>query len=255
MYKLLIVDDEPIIIRGIRSFVDFEKLHIEKVYEAQDGIEALEVFKEHHPDLVLVDINMPNMNGLDFAKKIKSINPKVKIGIVTGYDYFDYAVAALKIGVDDFMLKPVSKHDIYEGLKKLITKLQGDLYNEEVKTVLSDLKTLTDGQEDSDYKATIQKLIDEHIMKNYFSLSFLGEEINLSTGYLSVLFKQLYGVPFQEYVLSRRLESAKILLLSTQMKIYEIAEAIGIEDSNYFSAAFKKKFNLSPNQYKEKARE
>ena len=104
MYKLLIIDDEPLVRRGITTLVDFHVLGIEAVYEAADGQEGLVLFRQHLPDLILVDINMPRMNGLEFAKEVKALKSETQIAVITGYDYFDYAQKALKIGVDPLPL-------------------------------------------------------------------------------------------------------------------------------------------------------
>lgn len=255
MYKLLLVDDEPIIIRGIRSFVNFEALSISEIYEASNGEEALEIFKAQLPDFVLADINMPKMNGLDFASAAKSIKPSVRIAIITGYDYFDYAVTALKSGIDDYVLKPVSKKDIQETLKKLLQKRQSDDSNSEVTRLVETIIRSSTPSDVTGYKAKIQMELDANISTIDFSLTYLAKQLSLSTSYLSTLFKTLYGTTFQDHMLSIRLDRAKILLLSTDLKIYEIAAAVGFEDPNYFSASFKRKFNSSPNQFREKMRE
>jgi len=254
MYKLLIVDDEYIIRKGIVSFVNFSELNINAVLEASNGITALEIFKQELPDLILADINMPKLNGLEFAAACKSIKPDVKICIVTGYDYFDYAVTALKLGVDDYILKPASKKDISEVLAKLINKISDEKYVQEVKSIVSGLVNKPNLEDDNGYKAKIQKQIEDNIGNPQLSLTLLADKMGFSFGYLSNLFKKLMGVTFQEYVFYERMERAKIILLSTDMKNYEIAEAVGFEDPNYFSTAFKKKYGMSPNQYKEKVR-
>lgn len=256
MYTLLVVDDEPILIRGIRSFIDFEALSISTVLEASNGEEALLLFQEHRPDVVLADINMPKMNGLEFATAAKELKPDVKIAMITGYDYFDYAVAALKTGVDDYVLKPVSKKDIQELLQKLIGKVQEAHVQQEVTKLVGGLIQLNDGTEESTgYKSQIQQEINANIGTIEFSLSALATKLSLSPSYVSTLFKQLFGTTFQQYMLTARLDRAKLLLLSSDMKMYEIAASVGFEDPNYFSAAFKKRFSLSPNQFKEKSRE
>ncbi|MBE1554663.1 response regulator transcription factor [Sporosarcina limicola] len=254
MYKLLLVDDEPIIIKGIRSFVDFDALSISDVFEASNGEMALEIFKTHLPDLILADINMPKMNGLDFSISAKTIKPDVKIALITGYDYFDYALTALKQGIDDYVLKPVSRTDIQETLKKLIEKIETNQSNAEVSRLVQQIISTSSTPEDAGYKAKIQNEIDSNLSNVEFSLTYLAKQMALSTSYLSTLFKTLYGTTFQDYMLNTRLDRAKILLLSTEMKIYEIAAAVGFDDPNYFSATFKRKFNFSPNQFKEKAR-
>ena len=256
MYTLLVADDEPILIRGIRSFVDFEALSISTVLEASNGEEALQLFQEHRPDLVLADINMPKMNGLEFASAAKSVKPDVKIAMITGYDYFDYAVAALKTGVDDYVLKPVSKKDIQELLQKLIGKVQEAHVQQEVTRLVDGLVQSTEGTEDSlSYKLQIQQEIHANISTVDFSLSSLASTLALTPSYVSTLFKQLFGTTFQQYMITTRLDRAKLLLLSTDMRIYEIASSVGFEDPNYFSAAFKKRFSMSPNQFKEKMHE
>jgi two-component system, response regulator YesN len=255
MYKLLIVDDEPIIRKGILSFVNLEELNISEVFEASDGKAALELFKEKLPDLLLIDINIPKMNGLELASACKDIKPEVKICLVTGYDYFDYAVKALKLGVDDYLLKPTSKKDIGEMLGKLISKITESRYKSEVEEILTGLNSISKPMDDEGYKAKIYKEIEENIGNPEFSLSQLADKMGLSFGYLSSLFKKLFGLSFKEYVFNQRMERAKILLLSTDMKNYEIAAATGFEDPNYFSTAFRKKYNISPNQYKEKVKE
>lgn len=256
MYTLLVVDDEPILIRGIRSFVDFEALSITEVLEATNGEEALELFKSHRPDVVLADINMPKMNGLDFASAAKALKPNVKIAMITGYDYFDYAVAALKTGVDDYVLKPVSKNDIQELLQKLIGKVQEAHRQEEVTKLIDGLVQSVESSDDiTGYKSKIQQEIQTNIDNIDFSLATLASKLALSPSYVSTLFKQLFGTTFQQYMISARLDRAKLLLLSTEMKMYEIAASVGFEDPNYFSAAFKKRFLMSPNQFKEKSRQ
>lgn len=254
MYKVLIVDDEALVRRGIKSLVNFEGLNISVVLEASNGLEALEKFKSELPDIVLADINMPKMNGLTFAEEAKKINPLSKIALITGYDYFDYALQALKIGVDDYILKPVSKNDVQEVLQKLIQKIQRSEQQNEVAKAVSSLLENEDISTEDSYKELIQKILNRELSNPKFSLSVLSDELGYSSGYLSGLFKKLYGITFQDYLVKQRMEKAKLLLLTTELKHYEIAESIGISDVNYFSARFKKVVGESPKQYKERVR-
>ncbi len=251
--KLLIVDDEPIIRRGIRSLVDFEVLGIEEVLEAMNGEQALKLFEEKLPEIVLADINMPKMNGLEFSSKVKAIKESTKIALITGYDYFDYAQKAIKIGVDDYILKPVSKTDIQQLLAKLVGEVREQHKNEKAQEIISGMSGNDVLAEDTGYKKELQLLLDEHLNNPSLSLTFLAEEMGLSNGYLSGLFKKLFQVSFKEYVLEARLDKARLMLLSSDMKNYEISDAIGFSDPNYFSLVFKKKYGMSPNKYRSKA--
>ncbi len=248
MFSLLIVDDESLVRTGIKNLIDFESLNISNVLEAVNGLQALEVVKSNNIDIVLADINMPKMNGLDFAKSAKEYNKDILIALVTGYDYFDYAVSALRYGVDEYVLKPVSKKDIEKVLNHLIGKLKDTKIQKEIKNISSEPSQNTD--ENTGYKEKIEQIVDRRLSDSDFSLSELSNEINLSPSYLSRTFKQYFGVPFRDYILKERIEKSKILLLSSPMKIYEICEAVGFDDPNYFSATFKKTTGYSPNGYR-----
>lgn len=254
MYKLLIVDDEPLVRRGIKSLVDFDTLQITEVMEAINGEEALDKFQANPPDIILADINMPKMDGLSFSEKAKKLKPSVKIALITGYDYFDYALQAIKIGVDDYILKPVSKNDVHEVLQKLIEKIQSTETQKEVQKTLNSLLQSKETGTEETYKTLIQEILDRELSSKAFSLKVLSDELGYSSGYLSGLFKKLYGTTFQDYLVKQRMEKAKLLLLTTELKNYEIADAVGISDVNYFSARFKKFVGESPKQYKERVR-
>lgn len=253
MYKLLVIDDEPFVRRGIVSLIPFEELGVGEIFEAANGEKGLEIVKEHEPDIVLCDINMPKLNGLDFSKEVKKIKPWIKIAIITGYDYFEYAKQAVKIGVEDYVLKPVSKQDVMEVIANLIKKIEEEAMLKEVLKTIEAAKNSDDiGLDTSGYQEQINKVISQYLSSEDFSLTFLADKLGLSVSYLSSLFKKIYGIPFSDYVLNERLEKSKLLLLSTSLKNYEIAEQVGIIDPNYFSTLFRKKFGDSPNKYKKR---
>ncbi len=249
MYHLLIVEDESLVRRGIKTLVDYSALEIDEIYEAENGEAALKIFETKKIHLVFADINMPKMNGLDFAKKLKEKDPNVKIALITGYDYFEYVLSALKIGVDDYILKPISKDDITELLIKLIEKRKQADGISFLKESANKLTAHSADEEDS-----LKKVITDEIHKNIdnaaFSLSALAAIAGYNSAYFSTLFKKMFGMNFRDYLLETRLEQAKILLLSTNLKSYEIAQSVGIEDSNYFSACFKRKFGMTISEFR-----
>lgn len=254
MLTLLLVDDEDLVKRGIKAFVDFEKLGIDQVLEASNGLEALALFREQEVHLVIMDINMPKLSGLEAAKAMKELRPEVKIAILTGYDYFDYAVTALKIGVEDYILKPVAKGDVTEVLSRMIRDYSKTRQNKELDRIVGSLVKGSNLEPDKGYRDLLKEKVDNQMHDPEFSLTLLASQIGFSAGYLSGLFKEQFGIPFQDYVLNRRLEKAKLLLISTDMKNYEVAQAVGFEDVNYFGTRFKKQYGLSPQQYKQKVR-
>ena len=250
MYNLLLADDESIVRRGIKTLVDYAALGIGEVFEAENGEQALEIVNRGDVHIVFADINMPRMNGLEFAKKAREIDPALKIALITGYDYFDYVVTALKLGVDDYILKPVSKDDVTELLIKLVDKRKAE---DGLKTVIASadkIAGLSSASDDDSLKHTLAAAIEQNLQNPAFCLSALAEEIGYNAAYLSTLFKKLFGANFRDYLLDMRLEKAKILLLSTQMKNYEVAAAIGIDDPNYLSALFKRRFGVTVSEFR-----
>lgn len=251
--KLLIVDDEPIIRQGIKKLMDYEALGIEEIYEAANGAQALNIFREMTPDIILADINMPKINGLEFAQKVKTERPSTKLALITGYDYFDYAQKALRIGVEDYVLKPVSREDIQQLLHRLTTQIRQESVIKETKTLVDQYQSEYGSAEDEGYKKALIEGIEAGVGDPSFSLQSLADHVGLSPGYTSGLCKKYFQMSFKEFLLKRRMEKAKILLLSTDMKHYEISEAVGYADPNYFSTAFKKHTDMSPGKYREKA--
>lgn len=251
MHNLLVVDDEPIVRKGIVNCLRKDELNIANVYEAQDGKQALEIVRTCDIDLVLADINMPKMNGLDFAKAAKAHSADIKIAMVTGYDYFDYAVSALRAGVDEYVLKPVSRGDVENVIKKLIDAQS----LEQVRGELKQLDAQTGQTQEPDYKKQIQRILEEELHVSSFSLSVLAEKIGLSKGYLSRLFKQNFNMPYREYLLAQRVNKAKILLIGSELKIFEVSFAVGFEDPNYFSAMFKRETGMTPSGYRKHVKE
>lgn len=246
MYKLLIADDESIIRKGIKKLVNYDDLNITEVLEAEEGQEAIDLAITHQPDIVLMDINMPEMDGLTAAKIIKENNPNVYLIILTGYDYFEYAQTAIRAKVDEYILKPISKKDIEYILKNAIDKIDYLRKEQSIKNI----KQTEDIEIDEENKL-IKEYIEENIYHIDLSLNKMAEDIGYNSNYLSVLVKKIYGIPFQDYINKKRMEKAKILLLSTDMKNYEIAKNIGIEDVNYFLTKFKKYYNITPKQFKQ----
>lgn len=239
IYSILIVEDEYLVRQGICSLIDFKKFQINRVAEAEDGRKAWELFQDQPFDIVLTDINMPKMNGIQLAQLIKEHHPACHLVFLTGYDEFDYALSALKLGADDYLLKPFSKTDVEGILSKIQDKLAQDVKKEKLEEYIMQ-------EEYSD----LQKKIRNHLGDSDFSLKHLADELGFSPNYLSVLIKKDVGMSFQDYLNQERMRQAKFLLLTTDLKIYEIAERVGFWDINYFSQRFKQMVGVTPRQFR-----
>ncbi|WP_424767083.1 response regulator transcription factor [Paenibacillus sp. sgz302251] len=136
-WKALIADDEAIIREGIRSSIQWEQLGLEIVGEAEDGEEALELALKYQVHILLVDLSMPIMNGLTLIGHIRAQLPQCKIVIITGHDEFTYAYEAIKLEVDDYILKPVNPDELTEVLLRLVKKIEETTVNSELLNMAS----------------------------------------------------------------------------------------------------------------------
>ncbi|MCM8709488.1 response regulator [Clostridium sp. SYSU_GA19001] len=130
-YKLLIVDDEVEVRKGIIDKIDWEAIGFEIVGEAENGKEALEIFEKTLPDVLLTDINMPFMNGLELSSIVREKYPTTKIIVVTGYDEFEYAHKAIKLNVLEYILRPISASELTEILIKTKKKIDAEILEKE----------------------------------------------------------------------------------------------------------------------------
>ncbi len=124
MYKLVIIDDKPNVIEGIRRFGEWAERGIEVVGDASNGMEALKLIETTRPDIAITDIAMPLLNGLAFTEQALKILPHLKIIVLSGYDQFDYAQQALRLGVLDYLLKPVKIDQIIATVERAKVTLQ-----------------------------------------------------------------------------------------------------------------------------------
>ena len=126
MYKALIVDDERIIRQGIRMVVPWDRLGVSEVFMAASGQEAFEIFQKEQPDIMITDIRMAEVGGLELISNIRESNRDAKIIVLTGYDSFDYARECLRMRVDEFLLKPVDEDYLIQTVEKLIRDLEAN---------------------------------------------------------------------------------------------------------------------------------
>ena len=239
MYSIMIVEDEYLVRQGIASLVNYEQFGMQVIAQAENGREAWQKFQKNPADILLTDINMPQMNGLELAKLVRDQAPKCHIVFLTGYDDFDYARTAIKLGADDYLLKPFSKDDVEEMLAKVQTKLDKERKKAQIQNLV-----------DQGQRSELEEAIQARLADSELSLKNLALQLGFSPSYLSVLIKKELGLPFQDYLIQERMKKAKLLLLTTDLKIYEIAEQVGFEDMNYFSQRFKQVVGLTPRQFK-----
>lgn len=235
--RVLLVDDEIMIREGFKKLFDWEAHECVVVGEAADGMEAITKIDEEQPDIVIMDINIPIINGLKVIQLSRVKYPSMAFVIVSGYDDFSYCREALRLQITDYILKPVN----YKEFGSCIDRLEISLYNNEVKEkpVVKKERVITG----------ITKYMQEHLSEDV-SLHILSEEFHLNSQYISQLFKNEIGVNFLTYLTNIRMEHAKKLLLSTSLSIAEVSEQSGYGDYRVFTKVFKKSEGITPSQYR-----
>lgn len=237
--RVLLVDDEVMIREGFKQLFDWQAHDCEVVGEAGDGMEALTQIDTLRPDIVIMDINIPIMNGLKVIQLSRIKHPNTAFVIVSGYDDFSYCREALRLQITDYILKPVN----YEEFGTCIDSLKISLFERRVSSAAEPEK-----QEERAITG-ITRYLQEHLAEE-ISLSVLAEQFHLNPQYISQLFKSEIGVNFLVYLTNIRMEKAKKLLLSTALSIAEVAEQSGYGDYRVFTKVFKKSEGITPSQYR-----
>lgn len=239
--KILIVDDEAIVREGLKKCLDWEEHGLEIAAVAENGARALEYVREQLIDIVITDIKMPMMDGLELLRKSKEIRPDTIFLILSGYDDFEYARQALRYGADDYILKPIKEEELLDSLNRICEK-----YFPEEFTSLS--------LRPEQYSGTVRQIIsyvDMNMEETELSLKQIADNVLfMSSSHLSRLFLKETGYKFSTFLTIKRMEKAKRLICQNRdITVYEVAEQTGFGNNpQYFSTVFKKYFGKSPTE-------
>lgn len=237
--KLLIADDEDFIRRGVAKYIKLHTDRFDKVYEAENGQEAIDIIIKYKPDIALLDVQMPLKTGIEVMQEAEKSGICPITVILSGYDEFKYAQQALKLGAKDYLLKPVRGSDILNRLNELADEYLGLAAKVEKK----------EEESSNPIVALACEFIAEHFTEP-LSLADVAEKTGVSSGYLSSLFTQNLQCGFVDYLNKIRVERACCYLEQNYLKTYEIAYKVGFRDEKYFSKVFKKVTGMSPKEYK-----
>lgn len=244
MYKIFLADDEIWETIGLKKLIEKSGLPIEVIGEAENGIVALEEIEKKKPDILISDIRMPGLNGLELSQKIKENDLDVEVILLSGYAEFEYARTAMRWGVKEYLLKPVEQEVLNEVLKKIIEKPEEMLKEQGGEHLLD--------QEASESGVMIKQILRE-IQESYtedITLNSLAEKYNLSESRLSTRLKERLGMSFSKYLASQRIRLAKELLMDDKLSIEQIAQMVGYRDYFYFTRVFKKVTGVTPSVYR-----
>ena len=244
MYRVILVDDERLIVRGLSTVIPWEEYGCEIAGTAHDGVSGLELIRKVRPDIVLTDIRMPNMDGLTMLAAIRSEFPEIQMSVLTAYRDFEYARKAITLGVCRYLLKPSNLDELKEAVKLMVSRLDA-------------MPQLPEDPDDESVKETGNHLVKaalgymkEHCTEQHLSLGEVADHVYVSQWHLSKLLNRETDQSFFDLLGGMRIAKAKKLLADPALRIHEIAEMAGFSDVAHFSRSFKKMTGCTPGEYR-----
>lgn len=251
MFRVLIVEDEDIIRKGIAYTMDWMSMGCVIVGEASNGKEGVEKILELEPDIVIADIMMPYMDGMEMLRQTHD-KAHYKSIILTSYAEFSYAKQAIDLKISDYLMKPVEE----EELKEVIARVSAEITKErEIEQLYEKQNIGMDMQEyyvrasqESPYITQMLEITQEHYAEK-ISVESIAEQLGVSASYLSRKFKQATGLTYLDFLNKYRVQKAIKLLETGKYKVYEISDLTGFSGYKHFNTVFKKYTKQSPTEF------
>lgn len=254
--KAAVFDDEYIVLHGLQSMIDWSKYGIELIGTASNGQAALDLFMTHRPDIVFTDIRMPIMDGLQVVEEILSEAPETMCIVFSGFNEFEYVKRTIKLGVVDYLEKPITIPMMEEAIQKTINRINQERF----------ISSLKSKWEESQLEILEKESLEDHYerkhvavenacryMETYFdkdlSLQKVADHVGMNSTYFSLLFKEEMGKSYIKYLTGLRMERAKNLLREG-VKVTDVSKIVGYYSYRHFSDLFKKNVGVTPGQYK-----
>lgn len=252
MYKVVVIEDETMVRRGIVLTIDWASLDCIVAGEAANGEEGMDLVLRLNPDIVVTDVKMPRMDGVEMIQKLRQLGCKSRFIILTAHSDFKYAQSALRLGVSDYLLKPLRDGDLEHSITALLEQSQMNTPPGPIEQPFDGLPPILRFQPEKNTVSTYVEAAIRFIHSHYredINISTVSADLGISEGYLSRMFKKETDYTFTNYLIYYRLRLSMDLLKDCRMKIYEVADQVGYSDTAYFSAQFKKIVGMSPSEY------
>lgn len=256
MIKVLVVDDEAIVRKGIVLETDWNSLNCMVVGEASNGEEGLEAIEKCKPDLIICDIKMPKMSGIEMLTTLREKGDNTPVIFLTAYSDFSYAQQAIRLSASDYLLKPFEDGKLEETVLRIcgrirdIRKNSNDMLTEDVLAK----ELITKKGDKSKYVSEALNYIAVNFSSPDISIKTVADSIGISEGHLSHVFKSETEYTVNAYITRYRIKAAMKLLEDCRYKVYEVAEMVGYKDITYFSTTFKKVTGFNPSDYQDRVK-
>ena len=263
MIRLLIADDEKLEREALAEMVARRFEHEVVLELAENGRKAADTAVLWGADLILMDIEMPGMSGLDAARAVLAQRPGCRVIFVTAYSLFQYAHEAVHLGACDYLLKPVDPDELEASIRRAMRQVEAERKLEELATAKAlpepqdaGAAPAEDAADEDSPAAMVMAQVRRYLEDNYMfdlSLDSVGEILHISPAYLSAQFKKYQKMNFLDCQTELRINAAKKLLADPLRSTAEVASMVGYDDSSYFARAFKKRTGMTPTQYRRQA--
>lgn len=253
MYKVVVIEDEQLVRQGIILGTDWSSIDCMVVGEASNGMEGCEVIQQCKPDLIITDIRMPKMDGIEMVRKLEEMNLRPFAVFLTAYDDFSYAQQAVRLHAADYLLKPFQDGQLEETVKRILAQLDAKQEPDRISGNLPELQL--DKGDKSKYISDAMAYMEANYANPELSIKAVASHLGLSEGHLSHLFRKETKFTPMTYVTRCRMRAAMQLLKDYKYKVYEVAELVGYHDITYFSVSFKKYVGVAPREYQDRYRD
>jgi two-component system response regulator YesN len=243
LYTIVIVDDERWALLYLKSLFNRADLGFTVIASLQNSDKAMTVLEKEKPDVLITDIRMPKISGLDLIEHTRLVDVPCEVIIVSGFAEFSYAQQAISQSVFEYILKPVTAKNAEQVLKKLRKRIEDKKRN----------NTGEGGEEPVPEKDSIFSQLLQYINKNYdrrLYLRDIAKHFGLTPNYCCNLFSKTTGMTFSQYVTKLRMNRASLLLKYPELSINKIAGMVGFDDYTYFEKIFKRVFKNTPSEYR-----
>jgi len=243
--RALVVDDEQPILNNLSCVLPWEAMNIEIVKLARNGAEALAAVEASRPHLILSDIRMPVMDGLEMLRRIRERGHTCEVLLLTGYHEFEYARSALRFGVKDYISKPIN----YEELQRIVNRLAGDIRRSQMPAEPPEEALSAAKRSPEQLMQAAETFIRRQLGRD-FGIEDIASHLGISGSYFCLMFKSHFHETFLEYVTRQRMETAKQLLLAGEASVARIGGHVGYQERRYFTKVFQKYTGMTPSEYR-----
>jgi two-component system response regulator YesN len=259
MYSVIVIEDEAVLRKGIILTTDWASINLRVIGEADNGIEGELLAKKLRPDIIITDIAMPGLDGLEMIQNLYEELPDTEFLIISGHAEFAYAQKALMYGVKGYILKPIDPKEFVVYLTRTIAEVERrkeenskDIRIEQLENGIQTFPAISK-QDFHDYRDEYIEEVISVIEKHYaehLSASDIAMHLGISERNLTNLFKERSGYTLLEYLTLYRMQEATKFLKKKELSVYEVASLVGYKDYRYFSKIFKSTFAMTPLEYK-----